>query len=1443
MTARPAPVRRSLTLLLASLTAAPLALTATAASAAPAVEPVPAPAILYTFDDAPGAATVANEGTLGNAFDARVRGGSTLPRGTSPFGDDGATGLFPGGPQGQSVSTTPHLDIPPGLFEDVDAMTVSTWVKWDGRNAGQLPWTYIVGSDALPADNWGLYHVPDEGGQSKAAANSGSEVKAVNQAPLSANTWTHIASVADGDSLWYYINGELVSRQSVDLDFEKLAASGSTRSGLIGRVPWASQWAALFGGELDDFAIHTSALSGEQVGQLFLDEVGPIVSVARTQWDVSTPAGVAPALPATVEVTRESGLTSEVAITWEFVPPSNYATGGRTFTATGSIAGRDEALTTTVTVTDRATEEVVADFGQVTGDFRGGATGTLYGLGDEASPTQALVNGSGMTNVSQKPPFGTQHPGGDAFQIEDTFFDKYGEDLYVYTQDYYPDWPYNRGIRPGDDWTYERDGDGLLTGERAAGGNGVWDYLEVLEIVTEEIASTSERAEDYVYIPFNEVDLQWLSRGNDYDLFMHQGGQPGSFTPDGATDWVAAWNVITDVYARNGLERPRIAGPGDAGWRGEGNIKAFLEMAIETDTVPDVYVWHELGGYQWMPTRVGLFQQYARDLGLTQEEIPEINITEWGASTDMSSPANLLRWFASMEAAKIDAQTAYWTASGTMSDNQAKVNAANGGWWLFKWYADLTGSQTVRVTTNQEKAIAAVDTDNARAQVVVAGIAADRDGSLVLRNLPADVFGTAVDVEIRENLVNGTDGVADTPPLVAAYDALAVTGGSATVRIPSTNASSAYQVIVTPATDRVVGDELPAHPRVVAEVENLDLTDARVRQPGGYRASGERDVEGFDAATSRADWDVTVEEAGLYRFTILGATPGRQAQHAVFVDDAFADVVQYGANAVRPSNVRSVARGTTSVELSLAAGEHTLSLRTSQDGTTALPGAALEGGVTLDRFELVRLGDDVNGQTALHPATTFRLFDGAALTGAAATLVAGERADLYVSAFESGYHDLDLGWTGTDVEITVDGRVATTLTGEETRVRVHLPEGISEIELRSTGGATVSSVRSTRAVEGDAAIVRVQAEDLALDGTAAVTGFGDQLTNGSGSGYVTGLGITDAVAANEGTMTLPRGDGFDRAGSYNVVVHFSNDDIEGTHDYNPQVVDLGLQATEEGSDGLAGRSTFRYTYTATNFWEAVMPLDLATDAGAVTFGNTRETLVIDERTGQQDQIVLEGYAVAPDVDWIGIAPFVLDVTDTPGPEPISFVDVTVGDLFYDEISWLASAGISTGWVNADGTREFRPVQPIARDAMAAFLYRQQGSPDFQAPAVSPFTDVDPSNQFYKEITWLAEQKVTTGWVQADGTAQFRPLEPIARDAMAAFLYRLDGSPTHTAPTTSPFSDLTPATQFYAEITWLFEEGITTGWTGNDGTSLYRPLNPVNRDAMAAFLFRYHHGEA
>jgi len=191
----------------------------------------------------------------------------------------------------------------------------------------------------------------------------------------------------------------------------------------------------------------------------------------------------------------------------------------------------------------------------------------------------------------------------------------------------------------------------------------------------------------------------------------------------------------------------------------------------------------------------------------------------------------------------------------------------------------------------------------------------------------------------------------------------------------------------------------------------------------------------------------------------------------------------------------------------------------------------------------------------------------------------------------------------------------------------------------------------------------------------------------------------------------------------------------------------------------------------------------------------------------------------------------------PAPAP-TFTDVAVDNQFYKEISWLSSAGISTGWVAGDGTRTYGPLLPVNRDAMAAFMYRLSGKPVFTPPAVSPFRDVATDNQFYKEITWLASTGVTTGWVEPDGTKTYRPLQSVNRDAMAAFMYRLAGKPAFTPPAVSPFRDVATDNQFYKEITWLASTGITNGWTAPDGSKTYAPLQAVNRDAMAAFMYRY-----
>lgn len=176
-----------------------------------------------------------------------------------------------------------------------------------------------------------------------------------------------------------------------------------------------------------------------------------------------------------------------------------------------------------------------------------------------------------------------------------------------------------------------------------------------------------------------------------------------------------------------------------------------------------------------------------------------------------------------------------------------------------------------------------------------------------------------------------------------------------------------------------------------------------------------------------------------------------------------------------------------------------------------------------------------------------------------------------------------------------------------------------------------------------------------------------------------------------------------------------------------------------------------------------------------------------------------------------------------------FTDVQPGQLFADDIAWLAGNGITTGW--PDGT--FRPTAPVTRGAMAAFLHRFIERLALVVVDPVSFSDVRVGDPFFDDITWAVEVGIVKGW--PDGT--FRPTLPVTRQAMAAFLYRFAGSPEYETPAVSPFIDVHPGDAFYTEVCWLAGTGIATG-TATPAGAAFKPTAPVARQAMAAFLHRF-----
>jgi Tol biopolymer transport system component len=183
-------------------------------------------------------------------------------------------------------------------------------------------------------------------------------------------------------------------------------------------------------------------------------------------------------------------------------------------------------------------------------------------------------------------------------------------------------------------------------------------------------------------------------------------------------------------------------------------------------------------------------------------------------------------------------------------------------------------------------------------------------------------------------------------------------------------------------------------------------------------------------------------------------------------------------------------------------------------------------------------------------------------------------------------------------------------------------------------------------------------------------------------------------------------------------------------------------------------------------------------------------------------------------------------------EAQAFTDVAPSHPFFDEISWMAAAGISTGFPPGP---TYRPGTAVSRGAMSAFMFRLADSPPFDPPAQPTFGDISAGHPFFAEIEWMAAAGITTG-TAASPKPLYRPASPVSRSAMSAFMFRLGGGGFSEPPAQPTFGDVAPSHPFYEEIEWMAEEGITTG-TAASPKPLYKPAAAVSRAAMSAFMFR------
>ncbi|NLY42934.1 MAG: family 43 glycosylhydrolase [Clostridiaceae bacterium] len=273
----------------------------------------------YRFDEESGAIALDSSG-LGNDATIYKATGNRAP------------GLFGNALQLQG-SNEQYAELPDGIMSDIGDFTISTWI-----NASSISTWARVFDFGNDTDTNMFFTVRSNNNTPRFAIKvNGSSEQIVNSSKaLSANTWYHIAVTRSGNTVIMYINGEEVGRNN-NVTFRP-SNMGVTVNNYIGRSQWPDPY---FDGRIDEFSIFDYALSPAEIKTLTITSIPSV--------EVSTEAGVAPVLPETVTVNYIDGTTGTVAVTWDAIDPSSYASEG-TFTVKGTVKGTAVTATCNVTV-------------------------------------------------------------------------------------------------------------------------------------------------------------------------------------------------------------------------------------------------------------------------------------------------------------------------------------------------------------------------------------------------------------------------------------------------------------------------------------------------------------------------------------------------------------------------------------------------------------------------------------------------------------------------------------------------------------------------------------------------------------------------------------------------------------------------------------------------------------------------------------------------------------------------------------------------------------------------------------------------------------------------------------------------------------------------------------------------------------------------------------
>lgn len=141
-----------------------------------------------------------------------------------------------------------------------------------------------------------------------------------------------------------------------------------------------------------------------------------------------------------------------------------------------------------------------------------------------------------------------------------------------------------------------------------------------------------------------------------------------------------------------------------------------------------------------------------------------------------------------------------------------------------------------------------------------------------------------------------------------------------------------------------------------------------------------------------------------------------------------------------------------------------------------------------------------------------------------------------------------------------------------------------------------------------------------------------------------------------------------------------------------------------------------------------------------------------------------------------------------------------------------------------------PTDPTEPTAPPEPTEPKPADPEPTEPKGDPesFTDLEKGAWYYESVSYAIE----TGLMNGVGEHEFAPDDTLTRAMLVTILYRQAGEPT--VAKRAAFADVAEKSWYADAVAWAVERGITNGM----GDNLFAPDEPVTREQMVTFLWRF-----